>query len=71
MRMIFVNLPVKNLQASKGFFTALGFSFNPDFSDDKTACMIIDENIYAMLLVEERRAFRAGSGQNAAQGSRL
>jgi hypothetical protein len=33
--------------------------------------MIIDENIYAMLLVEERRAFRAGSGQNAAQGSRL
>ncbi|MBZ9656143.1 VOC family protein [Phyllobacterium lublinensis] len=54
MRMIFVNLPVKNLEASKTFFATLGFSFNPDFSDDKTACMIIADNIYAMLLVEER-----------------
>jgi uncharacterized protein len=35
MRMIFVNLPVKDLNASKGFFTGLGFEVNPEFSDDK------------------------------------
>ena len=54
MRMIFVNLPVKNLEASKTFFGALGFSFNPDFSDEKAACMIVDENIFVMLLEEDR-----------------
>lgn len=54
MRMIFVNLPVKKIETTKAFFAALGFSFNPDFSDDKTACMIIEENIYAMLLEEDR-----------------
>ncbi|MGH6860747.1 MAG: VOC family protein [Phyllobacterium sp.] len=54
MRMIFVNLPVKNLEASKAFFASLGFSFNPDFSDDKAACMIIEENIFAMMLTHER-----------------
>lgn len=54
MRMIFVNLPIKNLAATKAFFGALGFSFNPDFSDDRTACMIIEENIFAMLMEEER-----------------
>jgi uncharacterized protein len=54
MRMIFVNLPVKDLNASIGFFTELGFEFNPEFSDDTAACMIVDENIFVMLLVEER-----------------
>jgi uncharacterized protein len=54
MRMIFVNLPVKDLEASKGFFGELGFEFNPEFSDDTAACMIVDENIFVMLLVEER-----------------
>ena len=54
MRMIFVNLPVKDLNASKGFFTELGFEFNPEFSDDTAACMIVDENIFVMLLVEAR-----------------
>ena len=54
MRMIFVNLPVKDLNASKGFFAELGFAFNPEFSDDTAACMIVDENIFVMLLVEER-----------------
>jgi uncharacterized protein len=54
MRMIFVNLPVKDLDASKAFFTELGFEFNPQFSDDTAACMIVDENIFVMLLVEER-----------------
>ena len=53
MRMIFVNLPVKDLEASKGFFGELGFEFNPEFTGDDAACMIIDENIFVMLLTEE------------------
>jgi len=51
---IFVNLPVKDLQKSIDFFTKVGFDFNPQFTDDKATCMIIGENIFAMLLVEER-----------------
>jgi predicted lactoylglutathione lyase len=54
MRMIFVNLPVKDLEASRGFFAELGFEFNPQFSDDTAECMIVDENIFVMLLTEER-----------------
>jgi uncharacterized protein len=53
MRMIFVNLPVKDLEASKGFFSELGFEFNPEFSDENAACVVVDENIYVMLLVED------------------
>lgn len=49
---IFVNLPVKDLDKSMSFFAKLGFTFNPQFTDEKAACMIIGENIYAMLLVE-------------------
>ncbi len=51
---VFINLPVKDLSKSIEFFTSLGFSFNPQFTDDKATCMIIGENIFAMLLVEER-----------------
>ncbi len=50
---IFVNLPVKDLNASIGFFTKLGFTFNQQFTDENATCMIIGENIYAMLLVEK------------------
>jgi predicted lactoylglutathione lyase len=51
---IFVNLPVKDLEKSRAFFSALGYSFNAQFSNDKGACMIIaDNSIYAMLLSEE------------------
>ncbi len=50
---IFVNLPVKDLQQSMAFFTALGFSFNPQFTDEKAACMILGEDSFVMLLVEE------------------
>jgi uncharacterized protein len=49
---IFVNLPVKNLERSVKFFTALGYTFNPHFTDENATCMIISEDIYAMLLVE-------------------
>ncbi|HTU14057.1 MAG TPA: VOC family protein [Solirubrobacterales bacterium] len=54
MRMIFVNLPVKDTEASKHFFAALGFEHNPQFSDETTTCVVIDENIYAMLMNEDR-----------------
>jgi predicted lactoylglutathione lyase len=52
-KQIFVNLPVKDLKRSKDFFSALGFTFNPQFTDDNAACMIMGDNIYAMLLVEK------------------
>lgn len=53
-KQIFVNLPVKDLNKSKEFFSALGFSFNPQFSNETGACMIIaEESIFAMLLTEE------------------
>jgi uncharacterized protein len=54
VRMIFVNLPVNDLTKSMAFFTELGFRFNPEFSDDKAACMVVDQNIFVMLLVEDR-----------------
>ena len=54
MRMIFVNLPVKDLDASKGFFAKLGFDFEPQFTDETAACMVVAENIFVMLLTEER-----------------
>ena len=49
---IYVNLPVKNLDNAVEFFTALGFSFNPDFTDENATCMIINDDAYVMLLVE-------------------
>ena len=49
---IFVNLPVKDLDRSVAFFTALGYRFNPQFTDKNATCMIISDTIYAMLLVE-------------------
>ncbi len=49
---IFVNLPVKDLDKSKEFFAKLGFTFKPQFTDKNAACMVISEDIYAMLLVE-------------------
>jgi predicted lactoylglutathione lyase len=51
-KQIYVNLPVKDLERSKAFFASLGFTFNPQFSNANGACMIIGENIFAMLLVE-------------------
>ncbi|WP_422099873.1 VOC family protein [Variovorax sp.] len=52
-KQIFVNLPVKDLDKSKAFFNALGYSFNPQFTDTNAACMVVQEgSIHAMLLVE-------------------
>lgn len=51
---IFVNLPVKNLNKSIEFFTKLGFKFNPQFTDETATCMIVGEDIFVMLLTEEK-----------------
>ena len=51
---IFVNLPVKNLDKSIEFFTRLGFSFNQQFTDDTATCMIVTDDIFVMLLTEEK-----------------
>ncbi len=52
--MIFVNLPVENLDASIDFFTQLGYTFNPQFTDETATCMIISDSIYAMLLTKPK-----------------
>lgn len=49
---IFVNLVVKDLPKAKAFFGALGYSFNPQFTNNYAACMVISETIYIMLLTE-------------------
>ncbi len=51
-RQLFVNLPIRDVARTRAFFGALGFEFNPQFSDDKALCMVISENIFAMLLSE-------------------
>ena len=51
---IFVNLPVKRLNKSIEFFTQLGFSFNPQFTDETATCMIVSDDIFVMLLTEEK-----------------
>jgi predicted lactoylglutathione lyase len=49
---IFVNLPVKDLNRSVEFFTKLDYKFDPQFTDENATCMIVGENIFVMLLVE-------------------
>jgi uncharacterized protein len=51
---IFVNLAVKDLEKSMAFFKAIGFAFNPQFSDKTAACMVMSDDIYAMLLTHEK-----------------
>ena len=59
-QMIFVNLPVKDLDRSKAFYEAIGFTNNPDFTDDTAACMVLSDTIYVMLLTYEKwRSFTA------------
>jgi predicted lactoylglutathione lyase len=53
-RKIFVNLPVRDLARSVEFFTALGYSFDPRFTDETGTCMIISDDIFAMLITEKR-----------------
>jgi uncharacterized protein len=55
-RMLFVNIPVSDLGRSVEFFTALGFSFDPRFTDDGATCMVISEQAFAMIMTRERFA---------------
>ena len=50
---IFVNLATKDLEKAKKFYTSIGFTINPQFSDEKAACVVISETIYVMILKEE------------------
>ncbi|WMJ72363.1 VOC family protein [Cytophagaceae bacterium ABcell3] len=52
IKRIYVNLPVKNLKMTMEFFTNLGFAFDANFSDERAACLILGDNMYAMLLTE-------------------
>ena len=52
VKQIFVNLAVKELAKSIAFFERLGFAFNPQFTNEQGACMVISEDIFTMLLVE-------------------
>lgn len=63
-KQIFVNLPVKDLARSRAFFARLGFTFNEQFSNDDGACLILGENIFAMLLAE--RFFQTFTGKPVA-----
>ena len=53
-RKLFVNLPVRDLDRSVAFFTKLGFTFNPQFTDANATCMIVSEEAFVMLLVRDR-----------------
>ena len=52
-KMIFVNLPISDVDRSRAFFSALGYTFNERFSDDKALCMVISDTIFAMLVKPE------------------
>ena len=52
VKMIFVNLPVKDLKKSMDFYTKLGFGINPKYTNEQAACIIMSESIYLMLLTE-------------------
>jgi predicted lactoylglutathione lyase len=51
---IFVNFPVNDLNKSIEFFTKLGFTFNPQFTDETATCMIVSEDIFVMLLTHAK-----------------
>ena len=51
-RKVFVNLAVRDLKRAKAFFATLGFSFDPRFTDEKAACMVVNPEAYVMLLSE-------------------
>jgi predicted lactoylglutathione lyase len=66
-RQIYVNLAVKDLDRAVEFFTELGFEFEPKFTDETATCMIVNDNAFVMLLVEER--FKEFTGKDLADAS--
>ncbi len=70
MRMIFVNLPVADLERAKAFYAGLGFVNNAQFSDETAAAMVVEDNIVVMLLTPEKFAgFVAGAVGDPAQAT--
>jgi predicted lactoylglutathione lyase len=63
-KQIFVNLPIENLKNSVSFFKELGFTFNEQFTDEESTCMIVSEHIYVMLL--EKRKFASFTSRKIA-----
>jgi uncharacterized protein len=71
-RKIFVNLPVKDLNRSVEFFTKLGYSFNQDFTDETSTCMVVSDDIFIMLLTEAKfKSFTPNSICDATQQSEV
>jgi hypothetical protein len=66
---IYVNLPVRDLQRSVRFFRAMGFGLNLEFSDESAACMVISEDIFAMLVTEAK--FRESARRPVTDASRM
>jgi predicted lactoylglutathione lyase len=67
-KQIYVNLPIKDLKKSVAFFTKLGFTFNAEFTNEQATCMIVGENIFAMLLVES--FFKTFTGKPVADATK-
>jgi hypothetical protein len=67
-RKLFVNLAVRDLPRSKDFFAKLGFTFNPRFTDENAACMVLSEEAFVMLLTE--KFFRTFTKRELADTSR-
>lgn len=55
-KQIFVNLPVRDLKAATAFYTAIGATLNPQFSDDTASCMVLSDTIFVMLLTHDKWA---------------
>ncbi|MEU6620487.1 glyoxalase [Streptomyces litmocidini] len=69
-QMIFVNLPVKDVDAGKAFFEKLGYASNPRFSDETSACVVISDTIFVMLLEEPRFKSFMASGKELSDATR-
>ena len=67
---IFVNMHVKDLAKSKVFFNALGYNFNPQFTDDNAACLVISDTIFCMLLTTESMNRFVPKGKTIADATR-
>jgi len=53
-QMVFINLPVADLDRSKAFYEALGYSINPDFTDETAACVVVSDTVYVMILTHAK-----------------
>lgn len=65
----YINLPIKDIEQTEEFFSALGFDFNPEFSDDDALCMVVEENIYVMFIIERR--FKDFTKKNIADAKKV